>query len=109
MKEVTDPDILRQLEGGPREVTDPAILKELEGNRYTGSVLPFSIGPDGKAQFDSNAGILGGIKRAFTYPADVAAGRKAVPETMGGENNPAADAGERGGYPRSGGASRSSC
>jgi hypothetical protein len=91
MKEVTDPDILRQLEGGPREVTDPAILKELEGNRYTGSVLPFSIGPDGKAQFDSNAGILGGIKRAFTYPADVAAGRKAVPETMGGENNPAAD------------------
>jgi hypothetical protein len=77
--------------GAPVEEAWPGQPVESPKPSYSGSVLPFSIGPDGKAQFDSNAGILGGIKRAFTYPADVAAGRKAVPETMGGENNPAAD------------------
>jgi len=42
---------------------------------YSGGILPFSIGPDGKGQFDSNAGILGSLKRAFTLPGDVYAGR----------------------------------
>lgn len=41
---------------------------------YTGQILPFSTGPDGKAQFDSNAGLLGVIKRAVTLPRDVIEG-----------------------------------
>jgi hypothetical protein len=80
-----------ELVGEPQPQGPPIPADYREPKGYSGSVLPFSIGPDGRAQFDSNAGILGGIKRAFTYPADVAAGRKAVPETMGGESNPAAD------------------
>lgn len=42
---------------------------------YSGSILPFSIGPDGQAQFDSNAGLLGAIKRAVTLPRDVYEGK----------------------------------
>jgi hypothetical protein len=43
--------------------------------RWQGSVLPVSEGPDGKPQFDSNAGVIGGLKRAFTTPGDVASGK----------------------------------
>lgn len=48
----------------------------------TGNILPFSIGADGKAQFDSNAGVLGmvkgmftGAKNAVTLPRDVYEGK----------------------------------
>jgi hypothetical protein len=58
------------------EVQGPPIPEGYrEPNKYTGSVLPFSIGPDGKAQFDSNAGILGSVKRAFTLPGEVHQGK----------------------------------
>jgi len=42
---------------------------------YQGSVLPFSVGPDGKARFDSDAGIVGTIKRAVTLPREVMEGK----------------------------------
>lgn len=42
---------------------------------YSGSVLPFSRDAAGNVRFDSNAGILGTLKRAVTLPGDVAAGR----------------------------------
>lgn len=42
---------------------------------YSGGVLPFSVGPDGKGYFDSNAGILGSLKRAVTLPGDVFSGK----------------------------------
>jgi hypothetical protein len=59
------------------EVQGPPLPPDYkEPNKYTGSVLPFSVGPDGKAQFDSNAGILGSIKRGFMLPGNVAAGRQ---------------------------------
>lgn len=45
-----------------------------EAERWKGSVLPVSEGPDGKPQFDSNAGLIGGLKRAVTLPGRVAAG-----------------------------------
>jgi hypothetical protein len=62
------------------EVQGPPIPEGYrEPNKYTGSVLPFSIGQDGKAQFDSAAGILGSVKRAFTLPGDVYAGREQMP------------------------------
>lgn len=41
---------------------------------YSSSILPLSRGPNG-VQFDSDAGILGGIKRAFMLPGDVMAGK----------------------------------
>jgi len=46
-----------------------------QSNRWSGSVLPLSESPQGGVQFDSNAGIIGGLKRAFTTPGDVYAGR----------------------------------
>lgn len=42
---------------------------------YSGGILPFSVGPDGKGYFDSNAGIIGSLKRAFTLPGDVYSGK----------------------------------
>jgi hypothetical protein len=42
--------------------------------RQMGSILPVSRGEDG-LQFDSNAGILGSIKRAFMLPGDVYTGK----------------------------------
>jgi hypothetical protein len=41
---------------------------------YKGSVLPFSRGPSGDLSFDSDAGVVGAMKRAFTLPHDVATG-----------------------------------
>lgn len=41
---------------------------------YTGSILPFSRDAQGNVSFDSNAGLLGSVKRAFMLPGDVMAG-----------------------------------
>jgi hypothetical protein len=58
------------------EVQGPPIPEGYkEPKKYSGSVLPFSIGQDGRAQFDSNAGILGSVKRAFTLPGEVHKGK----------------------------------
>jgi hypothetical protein len=57
---------------------------------YTGSILPFSTDTQGNASFDSNAGILGGIKRlaqsaysAASAPGDVYSGKLATPYSGG--------------------------
>lgn len=42
---------------------------------YSGSVLPFSKDDQGKVSFDSNAGILGTLKRAVMAPGDVLKGK----------------------------------
>jgi hypothetical protein len=42
---------------------------------YSGSLLPFSRAQDGSVSFDSNAGIIGAIKRAVTLPGDVVTGK----------------------------------
>jgi hypothetical protein len=58
------------------EVQGPPIQEGYkEPKKYSGSVLPFSIGQDGKAQFDSNVGIVGAVKRAFTLPGEVHQGK----------------------------------
>lgn len=76
------------------------------GPKWSGSILPFSESADGKLQFDSNAGIVGSVKRAVTLPGDVYTG-KADPmsdESIGrafelgsmfGPTNPAIRAGDR--------------
>lgn len=73
---------------------------------YSGSILPFSIGPDGKARFDINAGITGAIKRAITLPREVyegevdlntdeATGRVLEAASLMSPVNPAVRAGDR--------------
>jgi len=42
---------------------------------YSGSVLPFTKGEDGQVRFDTNAGIIGAIKRAITLPGDAYLGK----------------------------------
>ena len=44
---------------------------------YQGSILPLSRDAEGNVSFDSNAGIVGAVKRAFTLPGDVMAGKVA--------------------------------
>lgn len=41
---------------------------------YSGTLLPFSKAADGSVSFDSNAGVVGAFKRAFTLPHDVMTG-----------------------------------
>lgn len=41
---------------------------------WSGSVLPFSSDAQGNVSFDSNAGLLGAAKSAFTLPGDVVTG-----------------------------------
>lgn len=45
------------------------------GKAYSGAILPFSKDAEGNVSFDSDAGIVGAIKRAVTLPGDVYAGR----------------------------------
>jgi hypothetical protein len=49
----------------------------------SGSILPISSTPDGSWQFDSNAGLVGMVKRALTLPGDVYTGKVQMtdPET----------------------------
>lgn len=47
------------------------IAKMQPSKAYTSSVLPLSKDAQGKVSFDSNAGILGDLKRAFTLPGQV--------------------------------------
>jgi len=42
---------------------------------YRGSVLPFSRDENGKVSFDSDAGVVGSIKRAFSLPGEVVRGK----------------------------------
>lgn len=51
---------------------------EAEGGQdqgYTGQLLPFSRDPQGNVSFDSNAGIVGAVKRAVTFPMDAMQGK----------------------------------
>lgn len=52
-----------------------ARLEKPEAERWKADILPLSEGPDGKPQFDSNAGIVGQVKRSLTLPGDVYAGK----------------------------------
>lgn len=42
---------------------------------WSGSILPVSKDAAGNAQFDSNAGLVGAVKRAFMLPGDAMAGK----------------------------------
>lgn len=53
----------------------PGAPPETRSKAFTGGILPFSIDENGKGRFDSDAGILGGLKRAFMTPGDVYSGK----------------------------------
>lgn len=58
--------------------TPPPAPAPAEDKSYTGQILPFSVDPQGNKHFDSNAGILGAIKRSFMLPGDVYTGKEQV-------------------------------
>ena len=47
----------------------------VEDKSYTGTILPISYDKEGSVSFDSNAGILGSLKRTLMLPGDVMAGK----------------------------------
>lgn len=86
MTPVTDPALLAQLNGGgtdaptgPQPVTDPELLAQLNAPEkdlsYSSKLLPFSRDAKGEVSFDSDAGLLGSVKRALTLGNDVATGQ----------------------------------
>jgi len=46
-----------------------------EDKSYQGAILPFSVDAAGNKSFDSNAGILGAVKRAVMLPGEAYAGK----------------------------------
>jgi hypothetical protein len=50
---------------------------------FSGTILPFSKDEQGNVSFDSNAGIVGAIKRAVTLPRDVVIGKVQLPSSEG--------------------------
>ena len=60
-----------------------AVQQPAQAPGRSGSILPISSTPDGSWQFDSNAGLVGVVKRALTLPGDVYSGKVQMtdPET----------------------------
>lgn len=82
--------------------------RQQQGNEVVGrgGILPFSRQADGDIQFDSDAGVVGAIKRAFFLPGEVMAGevdplsdegidRAAEMAAVANPANPAVRAGDR--------------
>lgn len=46
-----------------------------QSKAFTGGILPFSVDEQGRGKLDFDAGIIGGLKRAFTTPGDVMSGK----------------------------------
>ena len=67
-------------EDGPWSKHKP---EEKKYTPYSGAILPFSRDEQGNPSFDSNAGIVGAIKRAVTLPADVIQGKVQLPSSEG--------------------------
>lgn len=55
-------------EPGPWQSFEP---QQPKTSPYKGAILPFSRDDQGNVSFDSNAGIVGALKRAFTLPGQV--------------------------------------
>lgn len=78
---------LGALQGGPQQApAQPAATDQ----SWTGGVLPFSGDRPGDWRFDSNAGLMGDVKRAFATTGGVARGEipAMVPDTGQGVTNP---------------------
>lgn len=99
----------QQQESAPTEPTEGKPWERFKPERkkvYSGSIIPMSKYDDGEVEFDSDAGIVGSIKRAITTPRDVyegkvdlnteeGLGRVLESATVGMPINPAVRAGDR--------------
>lgn len=84
LSQLSDADLLKAL-GAPGGGQPPlsamsndelmAALGAGKKQEYKAAILPLSKDASGKTRFDSNAGILGTIKRAITLPGDVYTGK----------------------------------
>ena len=82
--EIEGPDGTYEVDA-PDETQAISAFKKMQGagnvssgkpsGAYSGSILPFSRDDKGNVSFDSNAGILGSLKRSFMLPGDVYAGK----------------------------------
>lgn len=81
---ITDPLIIKALEGGAKTLA-PA---DAPPPQYSGAILPFSKDAQGNVSFDSNAGIVGSLKRAFTLPSEVVSGQMPILDSATGQANP---------------------
>lgn len=72
---------MRKTFGGPSQA-QAATPQPTQEQPYTSSILPFSKDAQGEVSFDSNAGLLGTVKRAFMLPGDALAGNV---DTLGQE------------------------
>ena len=69
-------DQIRATIGSPfdRSPLDRPSFTRRQSQAHRGEVLPFSKDEDGNVYFDTDAGIIGSIKRAVTFPGKVASG-----------------------------------
>lgn len=65
---------LMQPEQGQPQIKAPIQQPVPEDQSYSGAILPFSVDAQGNKSFDSNAGILGSVKRAVMLPGEAMAG-----------------------------------
>lgn len=82
--EIEGPDGTYEVDA-PDETQAISAFKKMQGvgsmpaakadKSYTGSILPFSVDAEGNKSFDSDAGLLGSLKRSFMLPGDVYAGK----------------------------------
>lgn len=98
-----------QFDPATGQMFDPALRAEgmkVNVPAYSGAIVPFSREAGGEPKFDSNAGLLGAITRAFNLPSEVlqgkidpnsdeAIGRAVEFATVASPVNPAVRIGER--------------
>ncbi len=77
----------------PVQVTASQPAPEPQSKAYTGSILPLSRDEAGNVSFDSNAGLVGAVKRAFMAPGDAMSGSLQI---MGPDGRVSQEAIERG-------------
>jgi len=63
-----------QSDEAPVDAPVEEVQEEPKDQSYTGMILPMSVDKDGNKSFDSNAGLLGGIKRMVMLPGEVYSG-----------------------------------
>lgn len=64
-----------QAAGAPPKPPEGFVMAPPEDKSYSGMLLPFSVDSAGNKHFDSNAGLIGALKRAILLPGDAMAGK----------------------------------
>lgn len=83
LSRLSNEDLMKALGGGLQGMSDDQLMASLgQGQKpqkgsetYSGGFLPFSKDEQGNVSFDSNAGIVGAVKRGMSMPGDVLTGK----------------------------------